>query len=424
MAAGYVGLTSAACFADLGNDVCVVDSSEARVLQLRRSKIPFFEPGLQELVERNARAGRLRFTVSHAEAIKGVQFCFLCVPTPMSASGEADLAHVHQAAVSIAACMAGELTIVNKSTVPMGTGNVVAQLIAANNSRHQVKVVSNPEFLREGSAVNDFFHPDRIVLGSDDPQAAAEVAKLYDPIQAQLVLTTLNSAEMIKYASNAFLATRISFINEIARICDLVGADIDVVARGMGLDPRIGAQYLAAGVGFGGSCLPKDVHALAATTERLGGHPLLLRAVLEINAQQRHLMVSKLAGAVGDLRGKRVALLGLAFKPDTDDLRDAPALEVARLLLEAGATVRAYDPAAMPAAHKVLPQVRFAVSPYAAAKGADALCVVSHWNEFKVLDMVRIRGLMRRPIVVDGRNLYDPQDMRALGFVHLSFGRN
>ncbi|MGH7775669.1 MAG: UDP-glucose dehydrogenase family protein [Candidatus Dormibacterales bacterium] len=422
--AGYVGLTTAACLADLGNAVGVVDVDEEKVRRLRRHRLTFYEPGLQEVVERNARAGRLTFTTSYADALSEAEYAFIAVATPEGEGGEADVSAVEGAAASIAQAMQGPLVIINKSTVPIGTGDMVTEMVRRHNGRFPFEVVSNPEFLREGSALLDFMHPDRVVIGAHSREAAERVARLYQPLQARVMITSLYTAEMIKYASNAFLATRISFINEIARISERVDADVKVVAEGMGLDRRIGPHFLDAGIGYGGSCFPKDVRALAAIGERFDYHPELLHAVMEINRDQRLLAVEKLRECLGTLRGQAVGLLGLAFKPNTDDLREAPSLDIARELLSRGAAVRAYDPAAMPRAKEVLPQVEYRRDAYAAARGADAVVIVTEWNEFKQLDMQRLRRGMRRPVLVDGRNLYDPGLMRELGFVYRGIGRN
>jgi len=422
--AGYVGLTTAACLADLGNDVAVVDIDESKVRQLRRHRLHFYEPGLQELVERNARAGRLAFTTTYADALPGAEFAFIAVATPEGEGGAADLSYVESAAASIAGAMDGPLVIVNKSTVPIGTGDVVSARVQAAGASHPFDVVSNPEFLREGSALRDFMHPDRVVIGAHDRAAAERVAKLYEPLGAPILIYNLYTAEMVKYASNAFLATRISFINEIARICERVDADARLVAEGMGLDRRIGPDFLDAGIGYGGSCFPKDVKALAAIAERFDLHPALLTAVMEINRDQRLVAVEKVQECLGTLRGQVVGLLGLSFKPNTDDMRDAPSIDIARGLAAKGAHVRAYDPAATERAKLLLPEIEYRGSAYAVARGADALVVVTEWNEFRQLDLQRLKRSMRRPVVVDGRNIYDPQRMRDLGFVYRGIGRN
>jgi UDPglucose 6-dehydrogenase len=423
--AGYVGLTTAACLADLGNDASVVDIDADKIRALRRHRLPFYEPGLQEVVERNARAGRLRFTTVYQDAIPGAEYAFIAVATPEGEGGEADVTAVEQAAASIAEAMDGPIVIVNKSTVPIGTGDLVSNVVKAHNGRFAAQVVSNPEFMREGSAINDFMKPDRVVIGSHDPEAAEHVAKLYEPLGARILLTpNIYSAEMIKYASNAFLATRISFVNEIARICERVDADVKVVARGMGLDQRIGPHFLEAGIGYGGSCFPKDVKALAAIAERFDYHPEMLHAVMDINRDQPVLAVEKLRECLGTVRGQIVGLLGLSFKPNTDDMRQAASLDIAKHLLGSGAMVRAYDPVAMENARRLIPEIEYRKSPYAVARGADALILVTEWNEFRRLDLARLKRTMRRPVLVDGRNIYDPAEMRSLGFVYRGIGRN
>ncbi len=421
---GYVGLVTAACFSDLGNRVVALDINEERIEGLKRGVMPIYEPGLEELVERNMRAGRLMFTTSYAEALEKAEFVFIAVGTPSGVDGEADLRYVAAAARSIAETMDHELIIINKSTVPVGTGDWVAEIVR-RYQREEIPfaVVSCPEFLREGSAIADFMHPHRTVLGSLDREAAEKVAQLHLTLRAPIVITDLRTAEMIKYASNAFLATKISFINEIANICEALGADVKEVAVGMGYDKRIGPFFLDAGLGYGGSCFPKDVLALAHMAAEKGKHPQLLHAVMEINADRRKVAVEKLRELVGDFSGKTIAILGLAFKPNTDDMREAPSIDVARDLLAAGARVRAYDPVAMENAARLLPEVEMTSSAYEAAEGADALIVVTEWNEFKSLDLERIQTLMRSANLVDARNIYDPEAVRALGFRYLAMGR-
>jgi UDPglucose 6-dehydrogenase len=422
--AGYVGLTTAACLADLGNTVIVVDVIEEKIEQLKRNQVPFFEPGLNELVERNARAGRLTFTTSYIDAVPGAEYAIIAVSTPEGEGGEADLSYVEAAARSIADAMDGPLVVVNKSTVPPLTGDMVSRVLNQRNARHAASVVSNPEFLREGSAIQDFMHPDRVVVGSHDREAAEKVALLYAPLQAPILITpNIYTAEMVKYASNAFLATRISFINEIARISERVGADAKLVAEGMGLDKRIGPYYLDAGIGYGGSCFPKDVAALAAVAESFDYHPELLHAVMDINRDQRMLVIDKLRECLDELPDRIVGLLGLAFKPNTDDMREAPSLDIAKVLLAAGAEVRAYDPAAIERSRVLIPDVEYLRDAYEVADGADAIVLITEWNEFRQLDMARVKQLMRRPVIVDGRNIYDPEAMRALGFTYRGIGR-
>ena len=422
--AGYVGLTTGACLADLGNDVMVVDIAEQKIADLKRNRVPFYEPGLSELVERNTRAGRLTFTTSYWDAVPGAEYAIIAVSTPEGEGGEADLSYVEAAAGAIADAMDGPIVVVNKSTVPPLTGDMVSKVLQKRNTRHAAAVVSNPEFLREGSAIQDFMHPDRIVVGSHDRAAAEKVARLYAPLGAPVLVTpNIYTAEMVKYASNAFLATRISFINEIARISERVGADAKLVAEGMGLDKRIGPFYLDAGIGYGGSCFPKDVAALAAVAEGFAYHPELLHAVMDINRDQRMLVIDKLRDCLEELPGRTIGLLGLSFKPNTDDMREAPSLDIAKVLLAAGAEVRGYDPAAVERSRMLLPGVEYLKDAYQVAAGADALVLVTEWNEFRQLDMARIKQLMRRPIIIDGRNIYDPSLMRELGFTYRGIGR-
>jgi UDPglucose 6-dehydrogenase len=421
---GYVGLVTAAGFADLGNHVVALDIDEDRIAGLKRGQLPIYEPGLEEMVERNASAGRLEFTTSYPGAIHGADFVFIAVGTPEGVDGEADLKYVQAAAESVADVMEHPLVIVNKSTVPVGTGDWVADIIRSRQKDGVgFSVVSCPEFLREGSAIQDFMNPARTVLGSLDREAAERVAQLHLALRAPIVITDLRTAEMIKYASNAFLATRISFINEIANICEALGADVKEVKTGMGYDPRIGPYFLDAGLGYGGSCFPKDVKALAHMAAEKGRHPQLLQAVMDINDDRRRLMFDKVKQSVGSLKGKRIGILGLTFKPNTDDLRDAPALDVARRLVEAGALVRAYDPVGMPGTARLMPDLGMAEDPYALAEGCDALVICTEWNEFKQLDLSRIRVLMKTPLIVDGRNIYEPRDISALGFSYRGFGR-
>ncbi len=421
---GYVGIVTGACFADLGNRITALDISEEKIENLKNGIMPIYEPGLRGIVERNVQAGRLHFTTSYEEALKNAEFVFICVGTPEGVDGEADLQYVRDAARSIARAMDHPMIIINKSTVPVGTGDWVANIIRRNQPKPiEFSVVSCPEFLREGSALNDFFNPDRTVLGSLDTEAAHQVADLHLPLRAPIVVTDLRTAEMIKYASNAFLATRISFINEISNICEALGADVKEVAQGMGYDKRIGHHFLEAGIGYGGSCFPKDVQALNYMAQVQGRQPQLLQAVMDINKHQRHLAVQKLRALLGDLDGKTIGLMGLAFKPNTDDMRDAPSVTVAEALQSAGATVRGYDPVAMEQAARAMPDVTFAANAYDLAEGCDALVVVTDWNEFKQLDMLRLKSSMAQPILVDARNIYDPQRMREMGFTYAAFGR-
>jgi UDPglucose 6-dehydrogenase len=422
---GYVGLSTAACLADLGHDVTGLDIDEAKIATLRQGRPTIYEPGLDEVMARAIHAKRLRFTTEYGDAIPGADFVFVAVGTPMGRRGEADLVFIKQAAKSIAGAMRKTLTIVNKSTVPIGTGDIVSRIVGENLAREiPFHVVSNPEFLREGSAIHDFMHPDRLVFGSHDQPAARVVAALYSKLDTRILITDLHTAEMIKYASNAFLATRISFINEIARICERVDADVKVVSEGMGLDRRIGPLFLDAGIGYGGSCFPKDVKALARMAETLGYHPELLDAVMEINADQRTLFVEKLREVLGGLRDQVIGILGIAYKPNTDDVREAPAIDVIQSLQQKGALIRAYDPKAMPVLKNIMNGITYCSDAYKTAQGADALLLVTEWDEFRTLDLERIKRAMRRPVIVDGRNLYDPKLMRELGFVYRGVGRS
>jgi UDPglucose 6-dehydrogenase len=422
---GYVGLVTGACFADLGHRVICLDVDEGKIARLKQGIMPIYEPGLEELVQRNARGGRLSFTSAYPEALAEAEFAFIAVGTPSGVDGEADLQYVRTVAESIADVVNHPIIVVNKSTVPVGTGDWVADIITKRRGGNDpgFPVVSNPEFLREGSAINDFMNPDRVVLGSLNREAANRVAQLYLSLRCPIMITDLRTAEMIKYASNAFLATRISFTNEIANICEDLGADVREVATGMGYDKRIGHAFLDAGLGWGGSCFPKDVKALAHMAVLHGAHPQLLQAVMDINRNQRRRVVMRLRRALGGLSDKVVGILGLSFKPNTDDIREAPALEVIYLLQNEDAIIRAYDPAAMEAAARVLHSVTLCKDPYQVAEGADALVLATEWNEFKHLDFERIRQMMRTPVIVDGRNLWDPERLRALGFTYFGVGR-
>jgi UDPglucose 6-dehydrogenase len=434
---GYVGLVTGTCLADLGNRVICVDIDEARIEKLKQGIMPIYEPGLEEMVRRNVAAGRLSFTTSYHEAINNpdgpAEIVFIAVNTPMGVDGEAELRYVRAVAERIAEVMDHPLIVVNKSTVPVGTGDWVADIIRNRQPRAiPFSVVSNPEFLREGSAISDFMNPDRVVLGSLDEEAAQKVAQLYLPlrIQGPIMITDLRTAEMIKYASNAFLATKISFINEIANICEALGADVKEVADGMGYDKRIGRAFLDAGLGYGGSCFPKDVKALAHMANVQGKHPQLLEAVMQINADARRNIVAKVCALVGNngfhlsrLEGKTIGVLGLSFKANTDDIRDSQPIDIIRMIQAEGGTVKAYDPVAMPNAAQVLHNVKLCNDPYEVAEGSDALILATEWNEFKNLDLLRIKQLMKQPVIVDARNLYEPRKMRELGFVYRGVGR-
>jgi len=427
---GYVGLTTGTCFADLGNDVTCLDIDTKKVVSLRRGEMPIYEPGLAELVMRNQSVGRLRFVAEedasgYDAAIAEAEFIFIAVSTPTrEGSDRADLSAVRACARRIARSLRGHTIIVNKSTVPIGVGDWVSAIIEKyREPAATFAVVSNPEFLREGSALLDFMQPDRVVLGSTDQGAAETVAQLYLTLRCRVMVTDLRTAEMIKYASNAYLATSISFINEISHICERLGADVKDVAAGMSYDKRIGGAFLDAGLGFGGSCFPKDVKALAHMAAYSGCHPQLLRAVLDINYDQRSHVVDKIAAALGSLDGKHIGLLGLAFKPNTDDMREAPSVDIAKQLQAHGATVAAYDPQAETNARRMLQDVRYCTDAYDVADGSDALVLVTEWREFRGLDLARIRALMRNPVIVDGRNLYEPEVVRRAGFSYYGMGR-
>ena len=422
---GYVGLVTGAVFADLGNDVVCVDSDRAKIEALKAGRMPIYEPGLEEMVARNVGDGRLSFTTHIGAGIRHGDVIFIAVGTPPKDSGETDLSQVEAVAAEIGRCMDRYKVVVNKSTVPVGTGELVREVIGRHQPRPvEFDVVSNPEFLREGSAIEDTLRPDRIVIGAPTQQVAMTLVELYAPIERPMIITDLPSAEVIKYASNAFLAAKISFINAIANICEAAGADVTQVIKGMGLDPRIGGAFLQAGLGYGGSCFPKDVDSLIHTAGRLGYDFKLLRSIAEINRERAAHLVETVAKALGPLDDKTVAVLGLAFKPNTDDMREAKSVEVVQLLHAAGARIRAYDPAAMDNAKRLLPAaVTFSDSPYEAAEGAHAVVLVTEWNEFKYLNLERLRGLLQRPVIFDGRNLWEPERMRRLGIEYHSVGR-
>lgn len=422
---GYVGLVTGTCFADLGNEVTCLDIDPERIKKLSAGIMPIYEPGLEQLVKQNVAAGRLFFTTDYHQALQGAEFAFIAVGTPSGNDGEADLNYVKSAAEAIADIVEDSILVINKSTVPVGTGDWVAEVIRnrRNGKPLNFSVVSNPEFLREGSAISDFMNPDRVVLGSEDKKSADLVAQLYQPLRCTIMITDLRTAEMIKYASNAFLATRVSFINEIANICEEMGADVREVALGMGYDKRIGHSFLDAGLGWGGSCFPKDVKALEHMAVLHGTHPQLLQAVMEINRNQRRRAVMKIRKVLKGLNEKNIGILGISFKPNTDDIRDAAAIEMIHLLENEGAHVRAYDPQAMENAAKVLKHVVLCENPYQVAENADALILATEWNEFKQLDFHRVKSLMAHPIILDGRNLWDPEWLRSLGFTYMGIGR-
>ncbi|MGZ9223578.1 MAG: UDP-glucose dehydrogenase family protein [Anaerolineales bacterium] len=422
---GYVGLVTASCFADLGNRVVALDVDEKRVENLKKGIMPIYEPGLEELVKRNVKAGRLSFSTSYAEALKGAEFAFIAVGTPSGVDGNADLQYVDSAARSIAQNMTAPLIIINKSTVPIGTGDWVADIVkGAQPEPIEFAVVSCPEFLREGSAIADFMSPHRNVIGSLDKDAANKVAQLHLPLRAPIVITDLRTAEMIKYASNAFLAAKISFINELADVCEAYGADVKEVAAGMGYDARIGRYFLDAGLGWGGSCFPKDVQALAYMAKEKGLNPRILNDVVEVNYDRRRAVAKHVEELVGgSLKGKMIGMLGLAFKENTDDMRDAPSVDISNALVAGGAKVRGYDPVARHVAAPLMPAVEIFDDAYKMAQDCDALIVVTPWNEFKQLDLEKIKDLLKTPIIYDGRNIYDPASMKEMGFSYRAIGR-
>lgn len=424
--AGYVGLVTGTCFAELGNAVVCVDTDLTKIAGLNSGTIPFFEPGLSDLVNRNVSSGRLRFTADTREAVQATEVIFIAVGTPMLADGHADLSYVRQAARAIAESLNGPKVVVNKSTVPVETGDLVASIVREHRREsHEVSVVSNPEFLREGSAIADFMLPDRIVLGLSDEQSEVFMRELYAPLKAPIIVTDVRTAEMIKYTANAFLATKISFINEIAQICDQVGADVTQVVLGVGADVRIGAAFLNAGLGFGGSCFPKDVNALIKIAERHEVCSQILPSVLSVNREQIERVSRRIARYFqGDLTGKRIGLLGLAFKPNTDDVRESPAIRLAQRLLELGSTIVAHDPVAIPTAQHVLgDRILYAERSYEATNDADAVIVATDWNEYKNIDFAIMKKLMRGSLLVDCRNLYSPSAVLAGGLTYIGVGR-
>ncbi|NJC40297.1 UDPglucose 6-dehydrogenase [Brevundimonas alba] len=425
---GYVGLVSGACFADFGHDVTCVDKDPSKIERLERGEIPIFEPGLDDLVATNVRDGRLSFALDGAEAIRTADAVFIAVGTPSRrGDGHADLSYVHAAAEEIAGLIEGFTVIVTKSTVPVGTGDEIEAIIRARRPDADFAVVSNPEFLREGAAIEDFKRPDRIVVGAEDPRSQAVMRELYRPLnlnETPILFTGRRTSELIKYAANAFLAMKITFINEMADLCEKVGADVQQVARGIGLDNRIGSKFLHAGPGYGGSCFPKDTLALVRTAVDAGSPVRLIETTVEVNDARKKAMAGKVAAALdGDLAGKTVALLGLTFKPNTDDMRDAPSLDVAPALMAMGATVQAFDPEGMGEAAHLLPGVVFKDGPYDAVAGADVVVIMTEWDQFRALDLNRVKLLLRHPVMVDLRNVYRPDDMRARGFRYASIGR-
>ena len=425
---GYVGLVSGACFSEFGLDVACVDKDEAKIARLLEGEMPIYEPGLEALVESNRKAGRLSFTAELAPAVAKADAVFIAVGTPSRrGDGHADLSYVFAAAEEIARSIERYTVVVTKSTVPVGTGREVARIIRKTRPDAEFDVVSNPEFLREGSAINDFMRPDRIVIGATSERARELMRALYRPlylIETPIVFTTTETSELIKYAANTFLATKITFINEIADLCEKVGADVHDVARGIGLDGRIGRKFLHPGPGYGGSCFPKDTLALVRTAQEAGTPLRIIETVVDINDQRKRRMATKIIEALGgSVSGKTVAVLGLTFKPNTDDMRDSPSLDIVPALQKAGATVRAFDPEGMAEARKLLDDVVWCDTAYECMGGADALAIVTEWNEFRALDLVRVKRLMRQPVLIDLRNIYEPDTVAAAGFTYVCIGR-
>jgi UDPglucose 6-dehydrogenase len=425
--AGYVGLVSGACFADFGHQVTCTDKDSRRIVALKRGEMPIFEPGLAELVEANVRQGRLEFT-DQASSVAQADVVFIAVGTPSRrGDGYADLSFVYEAVREIAPQLAKAVVIVTKSTVPVGTGDEIERILREMRPDAELQVVSNPEFLREGAAIQDFKHPDRIVIGTDDARARTVLAEIYRPLYlnaAPMFYVSRRTAELVKYASNAFLATKITFINEIADLCEQVGADVQDIARGMGLDNRIGSKFLHAGPGFGGSCFPKDATALLKTAQDHGVALRIVETVSAVNDQRKRAMARKVVAALGgSVRGKIIAVLGLAFKPNTDDIRDSPSIPLITALQDLGAIVRAYDPAGMEQAKPALPAVHYCGSAYAAAEGAAALVVATEWEQFRALDLARLKSVMEQPVIVDLRNIYRIDEMKRAAFRYVAVGR-
>lgn len=423
---GYVGLISAAVFADLGNTVWCVGRDKKKINDLKRGTPPFFEPGLEELVKRNVKAGRLKFTLDYHEAIPSAEVVFICVGTPPQKTGEADLSSVFSAASEIGKNLEDYTVVVCKSTVPIGTNRTVGKILEKEKSKKATfDIASCPEFLREGTAISDTINPDRIVIGSDSERAKNLLVELHKPIDGKIVLTTIEAAEMIKYASNSLLATKISFANAIAFICERAGANIEEVLEGVGLDKRIGKSFLAPGVGYGGSCFPKDVKALIATARQYKYNFKLLEAVDEVNEEAARFFVEKVIRACGDsVKGKIIGVLGLAFKPNTDDMREAPSIKIIESLQKKGARIKAYDPQAVGNAKRILKNITYVKNPYEASRDSEALLIVTEWNEFRQIDLKKIKRLMKKPVILDGRNIYDPKKVKELGFFYAGIGRS
>ncbi|MCM8771296.1 MAG: UDP-glucose/GDP-mannose dehydrogenase family protein [Candidatus Omnitrophica bacterium] len=421
---GYVGLVTGTCLAELGNKVICTDCNAEKIRHLKKGIVPIYEPGLEDLIKKNVDKKRLIFSQEIKPAIQKSEIIFITVGTPSRENGEADLTGIENVARNIAHYMNGYKLVVEKSTVPVQTGERVKQTIDIyNHKKHKFDVASNPEFLREGSAINDFMHPDRIVIGIESKKARDILLNLYKPLKAPILVTDIKSAELIKHAANSFLATKISFINAISQICERVGADVEKVAKGMGLDKRIGDFFLDAGIGYGGSCLPKDIDAFINISEELGYDFVLLKAVRQVNEEQKEEFMRKIEDNLWIIQDKTIAILGLAFKPNTDDIRSAPSIDIVKKLQEKGARIKVYDPCAMEKAKAVLKGVKFCKDAYEAARASDCLVIITDWNEFKELDLKRIKKVLRHPLIIDGRNIYDRQQMKQLGFKYVSVGR-
>lgn len=424
---GYVGLVSGACFAEFGVDVTCVDVDVTKIEKLNNGLIPIYEPGLDQIVEKNVKDGRLHFTTDITKAVEDALVVFLAVGTPPKEDGSPDMSYYQQAAKDVADAMNGYKVLVTKSTVPIGTGKWLRDFVTANQkTKTDFGVASNPEFLREGAAIDDFMRPDRVVIGSNEEKAIEVMKELYRPlylIETPIVITSLEAAELIKYAANAFLATKITFINEVANLCDAIGCDVHDVARGMGMDNRIGRKFLHPGPGYGGSCFPKDTRALTTVADQFGVETRIVDAVIEANERQRDAMIPKIEKLVGDLSGKKIGVLGLSFKPETDDMRESPAIEIIHSMIAKGAQVRAFDPVAMDEAKHYISGLSYAEDEYDAIKDADALVIVTEWNQFRALDMEKVKSLLKAPKIADLRNIYEPSDMRAMGFEYVGVGR-
>ncbi|MGI8543556.1 MAG: UDP-glucose dehydrogenase family protein [Aridibacter sp.] len=424
---GYVGLVTGTCFAEFGVEVTCVDVDENKITGLNNGKIPIYEPGLDSIIEKNVKAGRLHFTTDIKSAVEDSLVIFLAVGTPPKENGSPDMSYFQQAAKDIAEAMNGYKVLVTKSTVPVGTGKWLKKFVTENlKTKTNFGVASNPEFLREGAAIEDFMRPNRVVIGSNEEDAIAIMKDLYRPlylIETPIVITSLEAAELIKYAANAFLATKITFINEIANLCDAIGCDVHDVARGIGMDKRIGSKFLHPGPGYGGSCFPKDTRALTTVADQFNVETKIVDAVIEANEFQRQAMIPKIQKLVGDLDGKKIGVLGLSFKPETDDMRESPAIEIIKEMVAQGAKIKAFDPVAMEEAKEFLPDIEYAENEYDAIKGADALVIITEWNQFRALNMKEVKKLLKSPKIADLRNIYEPEDMRKMGFEYVGVGR-